>query len=51
VIERLGVKPGEVIHPVRVAATGRTVGPGLFETLAVLGRERVLQRLAACERR
>jgi len=51
VIEQLGVKPGEVIHPVRVAATGRTIGPGLFETLAVLGRERVLQRLAACERR
>jgi len=51
VIDRLGVKPGEVIHPVRVAATGRTVGPGLFETLTVLGRERVLQRLAACERR
>jgi glutamyl-tRNA synthetase len=50
VIEQLGVKPGDVIHPVRVAATGRTVGPGLFESLAVLGRERVLQRLAACQR-
>lgn len=43
--EDLGVKPGDVIHPTRVAATGRTVGPGLYETLWVLGRERVLARL------
>lgn len=45
VIERLGVKPAEVIHPTRVAATGTMVGPGLFETLSVLGKERVLRRL------
>jgi len=45
VSEALGVKRGEVIHPTRVAATGRMVGPGLFETLAVLGRDRVLDRL------
>ncbi|HTE19369.1 MAG TPA: glutamate--tRNA ligase, partial [Armatimonadota bacterium] len=44
-IEELGVKPGEVIHPTRVAATARTVGPGLFETLWALGRERVAFRL------
>ncbi len=44
-IETLGVKGGEVIHPLRVAISGRTVGPGLFETIAVLGRERVLRRL------
>jgi glutamyl-tRNA synthetase len=43
--EELGVKRAEVIHPTRVGATGRMVGPGLFETLAVLGRDRVLQRL------
>lgn len=43
--DTLGVKPAEVIHPTRVAATGRTVGPGLFETLEALGRERVLHRL------
>lgn len=36
---------GAVVHPTRVAATGRTVGPGLFDTLATLGRERVLDRL------
>jgi glutamyl-tRNA synthetase len=32
--------------PIRVAVTGRTVSPGLFETLRVLGRERSLERLA-----
>jgi glutamyl-tRNA synthetase len=44
-IDELGVKSGEVIHPTRVAATGRTIGPGLFETLAALGRDRVLKRI------
>ncbi len=45
VIARFDVKGGEVIHPVRVALTGRTTGPGLFETIAVLGRERCGRRL------
>lgn len=45
VIEARGVKAGEVIHPTRVAATGRTVGPGLFEALWALGRDRVLDRI------
>lgn len=34
-----------VVHPVRVALTGKAVGPGLFELMEVLGRARVLQRL------
>lgn len=38
-------KGGEVIHPVRVAISGRTTGPGLFETIVVLGRDRVVRRL------
>ncbi len=45
ITEELGVKFGEVIHPTRVAATGRTVGPGLFETLWALGKDRTLKRL------
>lgn len=45
--EELSVKFAEVIHPTRVAATGQTVGPGLFETLWALGRERTLTRLRA----
>lgn len=43
--ETLEVKFADVIHPTRVAATGRTIGPGLFETLEALGRDRVLVRL------
>jgi len=43
--EELKIKPAELIHPVRVAVSGRTVGPSVFELLAVLGRERVLRRL------
>lgn len=42
---RHGRERGDLTHPVRVAVTGREVGPGLFETLAVLGKERVLRRL------
>jgi len=38
-------KLGPVVHPVRVALTGKTFGPGLFELMAVLGPERVIRRL------
>jgi glutamyl-tRNA synthetase len=52
VAEAAGVSAGELIHRIRAATTGRTFGPGLFETLRVLGRERVLHRLStAAERR
>lgn len=40
----LGAKNGEFIHPARVAVSGRAVGPGLYEMLEVLGKERVLAR-------
>jgi glutamyl-tRNA synthetase len=50
VAESLDVKAAPVIHTTRLAATGRTTGPGLFELLAVLGRERVLGRLKQAER-
>ena len=43
----LGLKLGKTQAPVRVAVTGRTVGPPLFESLEVLGRERTLSRLRA----
>ncbi len=41
----LGISTREIIHPTRVALTGKTVGPGLFELMAVLGKDRVLRRL------
>ena len=42
----LGVKTGELVHPARVAASGKSVGPGLYEMFEVLGRDRVLARFA-----
>jgi len=46
VVEQAGVKVGDVVHAVRVAVTGKTVGPGLYDCLAILGRERSLARIA-----
>jgi glutamyl-tRNA synthetase len=43
--DQLGVKPGRLYQPIRVAITGTTVSPGIFESLAALGRERSLERL------
>lgn len=43
--DSLGIKVKELVHPVRVALTGRKVGPGLFESMEVLGKEKVLARL------
>ena len=44
-VEAAGVKVGDLVHAVRVAVTGRTVGPGLYDCLAILGREVSLARL------
>jgi glutamyl-tRNA synthetase len=46
-LERFEVKPGRLYQPIRVAITGTTVSPGIFESLAVLGRERSLARIRA----
>jgi glutamyl-tRNA synthetase len=46
-IERLELKPRKAFGPLRVAATGASVSPPLFESLELLGRERSLNRLAA----
>jgi glutamyl-tRNA synthetase len=45
--ESLGVKPGDLFFPARVALTGRKVAPGLFEVMSLLGRERSVRRLRA----
>ncbi len=47
VVERLAVKPAALYQPLRVAITGTTVSPGIFESLAALGRERSLERVQA----
>jgi glutamyl-tRNA synthetase len=50
-LERLDVNPARLYQPIRVAITGSTVSPGIFESLAALGREESLARIeAAIER-
>ena len=41
----LGVKVGVMVHPCRLAVTGKTSGPSLYHLLQVLGKERVLARI------
>ncbi len=43
--ERLGVKAGLIINGLRTAVTGQAAGPGLFELLVAIGRERVVERI------
>ena len=47
VVDELGVKPKEVFQPVRVAISGTTVSPGIFESVAALGRDETLARIDA----
>ena len=51
VVERLAVKPKEVFQPVRVAISGSTVSPGIFESVEALGREETLGRIDAALRK
>ncbi len=45
VIAERGVKPREVYQPLRVALTGSTISPGIFESVALLGRDETLRRV------
>src|SRR3954447_5146322 len=45
VVEETGAKPKDVFQPVRVAVAGTTVSPGIFESVAVLGRDETLTRI------
>ena len=42
--QELGCKTGDLVHPARVAVSGRTVGPSLYHMLEVMGKDRVLAR-------
>ena len=44
-LETTGLKLKTIAQPLRVALTGRTASPGLFEVMEVLGRQRVVKRL------
>nr|MBA2631261.1 glutamate--tRNA ligase [Thermoleophilaceae bacterium] len=51
VVDALGAKPKDVFQPVRVAISGTTVSPGIFESVSALGRTETLARIdAALER-
>jgi glutamyl-tRNA synthetase len=45
--ERLELKPRQAFQPIRVAVTGSTISPGLFESIELLGRDETLVRLRA----
>ena len=45
--ERLELKPRQALQPIRVAVTGSTISPGLFESIELLGRGETLERLQA----
>ena len=44
-VAQLGIEAKKLIHPIRVALTGKTIGPGLFEVIYYLGKERSKRRL------
>jgi glutamyl-tRNA synthetase len=46
-VERSGMKAKQVFQPLRVALTGTTISPGIFETVALVGRDRALARIDA----
>lgn len=45
IAEDLGVSAGKIIHPTRLSITGRTMGPGLFDIMVLLGKDTVLKRM------
>ncbi len=45
VMETTGLKLGKIAQPVRIALTGKTVSPGIFETIEALGKKQVISRL------
>lgn len=51
VAQNAGAKLGKIAQPVRVALTGGTVSPGIFEVMDVLGRDEVIRRLSLASRR
>jgi glutamyl-tRNA synthetase len=47
--EKRGAKFGDVVHPLRLALTGRSASPGIFDVLVALGRERSIARIQAAK--
>ena len=49
--EQKGLKLGKVAQPLRAALTGRTISPGIFEVMVLIGREEAMARLSDQARR
>lgn len=45
IVAELGIASGDLVHPTRLALSGSAVGPGLFDTMVALGKERTITRL------
>jgi glutamyl-tRNA synthetase len=45
--DELGLKPRQAFQPIRIAVTGSTISPGLFESIELLGRDETLARLSS----
>ena len=45
IVEKKGVKLGSLAQPARVAITGGTASPGIFEVIEIIGKDRVIRRL------
>ncbi len=50
IVEERGIKAAAVIHPTRMAISGKTKGAGLFEIMEVLGKEKVINRMKGLKR-
>ena len=44
-VEEQGIKAGDIVHALRIAVTGKSVGPGVYDCLAILGSEACLARI------
>ena len=47
VSEELNVGKGKLIHPLRLAVSGQSTGPGMFDLLFILGKDEVVKRIEA----
>ncbi len=45
IAEKLGISGSKLIHPTRLAVTGKTYGPGLFEIIVLIGKDKVVSRM------
>jgi glutamyl/glutaminyl-tRNA synthetase len=45
VVDQTGAKPGQVFQPVRLSIAGKTVSPGIYESVHLLGKDKTIERI------